>query len=151
MTGDAMGPAPIAHARPRTAVSLPEILVAAGLGVLVLSMLILAQHRSNRQAASGDAQTRAWNTYLRLSSYLRHDLLQAVRVELPEPRRLEIEAIEIDQDFRERPRRIVYLAGPGREGTITRTEGDQVVTFAFADALGRGEQLLASFSRVIDP
>lgn len=127
--------------------SLPEVLVAAALGVLGLSMLLLYQQSMSRQAASGDAQTRAWHTYGRLSAALRHDLLQATRVDAPDPQTLVIEVVEVDDEFRGRPRRVTWRREARDPKTVIREEeGRGRTAFDFSDALGRNEALGLRFT-----
>ncbi len=120
--------------------------MAAALGVLALSMLVLYQQGLSRQAAAGDAQTRAWHTYGRLSAALRNDLLQAARVEAPDPMTLIIEVNEIDDEFRARPRRVTWRRDAREPKAVIREENGRSTSFDFSDALGRNEALGLRFT-----
>ncbi len=117
------------------------------LGVLALSVLVLYQQGLSRQAASGDAQTRAWHTYGRLSAALRNDLLQATRVDAPDPQTLTIELSEVDDEFRVRSRRVTWRRDTREPKAVTREEdGRGTTSFDFSDALGRNEAIDLRFT-----
>lgn len=124
-----------------------ELIVALVIGCLCLGVLVRLYSHFSRQGVQQDRQTVCWSTYCRVTEAIHDDLAQAVRIATPDPDRLVISTVRMDNTIRCQVGTVTWNLQDDK--TVVRTEeGGRTTSYSFSGGLARQDRLSMVFKKI---